>query len=678
MNSSHKILTNINYISHIIKYYGYLQECANLFRRLCKKSQSEWDQNQKAIINVIMNTPEARMVINLGHEINPHVLEFLINGDKFNYYAIECSLAEKKTFKIFISFLEMVSERNKELGICNPKLFTKVMIGCKKSLSIHLKFVKNCIKMENHWTLSKLFKTTKLKNSSDCVYIDIIKCWPSTFVDLYPRCGILEFDVCCEEINPVLQKHFEILQIHPESLSKVSEVMTQLGSQNVHCKSISFDSSMAPLTQRLNREMLDFNKGILAQNLEDVLKYFPKVTTIRIKQRYNSQDLDAFQIMIQSKDNSTSRLANINSLYFNTCQDKNEKVLHINKSKVEFIIKIHSDTSGYDEFYVLQANSFEYYCQSYVSFDQVDDILILKRSSHNFYQFKIKNYKLLYTEKEALQHERYSEYIKKLSELKDLKVADICLIGVTERVFKSTAMQMIVSNKLSNHRPHYFIEAYKCTSYSLYDCVKYDKVAPLLESLKGQLVSVYFLKEFSGHEIFRDINLDKPEPESDQESSKSQGNEDNESSNSKQKDEDSESSEFYFDMCSKCKKNNGYGKFIEFLDKLEDCHTLEFRSEALHNDRKDCKERLLQFLKNNTKLRDLEIATPNKDFSIQVLDSLTNNYSLRTCILEDYGYGESEKKDEYDKKVKEFSKDRFDLELSSKTSSFYTNYPDTI
>ncbi|CAI2360880.1 unnamed protein product [Moneuplotes crassus] len=644
MKSSKKILTNINYISHIIKYYGYLQECANLFRRLCKKSQSEWDQNQKAIINVIMKTPEARTVINIGHIVYPRVLDFLIKGDKFNYYAIECTLYNKPHYKNITKFLNVVYERNKELGISNPKLFSKIKISYKKSPFWHLGFVKryfelgfdlSSIQMDEFEERSGLFREIYREKASECVYIDTIKTSSSLFIDLYPQCETVQFDMYLTHNIDVFLKKFEILELHSLSLNKLSEIMAQLDTQNIHCNLISFDHRLDYIVKDDERENIDPNKLNISQNLSNVLNYFPNVTAIKIKQENNDISHDAFQIMTQSRDNITSSLANINSLYFNTCQDKNEKVLHINKSKVEFIVKIHSDTSGYDEFYVLQADSFEYYCESYDSFYDIDDILILKSSYYYFYQFKIKNYRLLYTEKEALQHERYSEYIKKLSGLKDLKVADICLIGVTERILKSKTKSMVISSKLSNYRPHYYIEAFKCTGrYPFYDCINYDKLIPVLQSLKEKLVSLYFRNDEPNYRIYgRTIFEDENEPNKEQASLESKEKEDFKFSQSDQEGEDSECAQANLYMGPKCKNGEGDAKFIKLLDELDNCHLLEFKANLTLNNSKKCEQRLLKFLKDNTNLRELKITTSNTNFPSHALKALAKNHSLRSLTL---------------------------------------------
>ena len=48
------LVTKMSNMCNIIVYYGYVHECALLFKQLCKKTQKTWDENTKAVIGVIM------------------------------------------------------------------------------------------------------------------------------------------------------------------------------------------------------------------------------------------------------------------------------------------------------------------------------------------------------------------------------------------------------------------------------------------------------------------------------------------------------------------------------------------------------------------------------------------------------------------------------------------------
>ena len=135
------LVSRISYISNVMVYYGYLHECAGLFRQLCKESREQWDQNLEAITSIIMKYEQCKMVIDLGESFTYEAMEFLLNANNYLYFRIRCKLLYPSDFKYAIKFLNKIEAHS-------PKMFERLymdidIVGgsvCKSHYQIYKHF----------------------------------------------------------------------------------------------------------------------------------------------------------------------------------------------------------------------------------------------------------------------------------------------------------------------------------------------------------------------------------------------------------------------------------------------------------------------------------------------------------------------------------------------------------
>ena len=111
-----KMISRINLMSHLVVYYGYLHECAELFRQLWKTSRKEWDNNHKALTEVIMKHEQCKMVIDFGDKFTSNSLRFLLTDHNYCYYKIKAKINDLTSFRLALKLVQSVDTYS-------PKLF---------------------------------------------------------------------------------------------------------------------------------------------------------------------------------------------------------------------------------------------------------------------------------------------------------------------------------------------------------------------------------------------------------------------------------------------------------------------------------------------------------------------------------------------------------------------------
>ena len=88
----HPLVTKIALMANIMQFYGYLHECACLFKQLCTDSYAEWNRNLKAIGEVIMANADNRATIKFNLGFTKQMAEFLIKNHTYLYYQLDINL----------------------------------------------------------------------------------------------------------------------------------------------------------------------------------------------------------------------------------------------------------------------------------------------------------------------------------------------------------------------------------------------------------------------------------------------------------------------------------------------------------------------------------------------------------------------------------------------------------
>eukprot|EP00345_Euplotes_harpa_P009641 CAMPEP_0168348112 /NCGR_PEP_ID=MMETSP0213-20121227/19478_1 /TAXON_ID=151035 /ORGANISM="Euplotes harpa, Strain FSP1.4" /LENGTH=159 /DNA_ID=CAMNT_0008357503 /DNA_START=47 /DNA_END=523 /DNA_ORIENTATION=+ len=91
-------------------YYGYMHECAELYKQLCKASRAEWNKNNAAIVRVIMKHRQSRFRMEVKKEFSRKAADLLLRNMIYNYFTICISLRSTKSYEAAIYFTNQLDE----------------------------------------------------------------------------------------------------------------------------------------------------------------------------------------------------------------------------------------------------------------------------------------------------------------------------------------------------------------------------------------------------------------------------------------------------------------------------------------------------------------------------------------------------------------------------------------
>ncbi|CAI2378311.1 unnamed protein product [Moneuplotes crassus] len=108
----------ISLLSVIIPYYGYVNECAELFLQLDKKSRSVWEANLKPILDVILNYKQCTLVKDIQKSFTLKVGQKLLAAETYwhpyyLYFSLKVYLQTCGDFKAMMWFMDEMKLRLK-------------------------------------------------------------------------------------------------------------------------------------------------------------------------------------------------------------------------------------------------------------------------------------------------------------------------------------------------------------------------------------------------------------------------------------------------------------------------------------------------------------------------------------------------------------------------------------
>ena len=96
----------MSYASFILRYFGYINQSAILFKSLCKDSRNLWNQNIKAITFVVLNGKQWRLRIKFNQCFRRNDAEYLIENQMWLLFTIELFWSTKINLKDFEYLLD--------------------------------------------------------------------------------------------------------------------------------------------------------------------------------------------------------------------------------------------------------------------------------------------------------------------------------------------------------------------------------------------------------------------------------------------------------------------------------------------------------------------------------------------------------------------------------------------
>jgi len=76
------LLTKLNYLHHILRYYGWVDQCAYMLTSLCKQTHKLWNDNLEWFTNVVFKDSGYFRKVLKSQVITEKFVEYILKGNK--------------------------------------------------------------------------------------------------------------------------------------------------------------------------------------------------------------------------------------------------------------------------------------------------------------------------------------------------------------------------------------------------------------------------------------------------------------------------------------------------------------------------------------------------------------------------------------------------------------------
>lgn len=144
-----KLLTNLNCSCNVMRYTGYINECAQVYLRLCKKTNAFWRANVEVISCVILNDKNCKLCLKIINNFTNERADLLIKYKTYLLYNIDVSIVSLDGFKAMNKLMDVINKAAGGYKNKYPLSFFKrvnLRIG-QKSIDEYNKFIKSYSEM---------------------------------------------------------------------------------------------------------------------------------------------------------------------------------------------------------------------------------------------------------------------------------------------------------------------------------------------------------------------------------------------------------------------------------------------------------------------------------------------------------------------------------------------------
>jgi hypothetical protein len=385
------LVTKISYISHLMKYYGYLHESAELFLQLNRASRMEWESNLKGIVQVIMSHPQSKMIMEIQGPFTPRIAEFVLKTKAYLFYRLAVSIDKTGQINALIKLVDQIE-------LIPADLFYNCLLSINTSNSMRCNaFVQLCqckgigldnIKLNPNSSQTLLFN----KNSKSFSLMQIYCSWNALFLftmserythfiertegeeALTTRLTVKSITIDCSyQIEHLNSVDFKQLKIPQELLSAFVDSWGTLFNwyleknglrENAILERIDILGSFIP-QPNLNDMLCDINR---------LLNFYPNVHSLFLPSNAGNQSaIDV--IFVQSQvEEEVKNLQQISTLWYSNNIINND--LNIVKRNCQFLLNLPQGIKIY------QASILKVNC-NFHEYRVLDDSVILVDSLRN-------------------------------------------------------------------------------------------------------------------------------------------------------------------------------------------------------------------------------------------------------------------------------------------------------
>ena len=162
-----KLLNNLNYIHHILPYYGWLDQGANLMIHLCKTTKLTFEENIVSLVTFSFSKDSQRRSLKVNDQFNEKTSEFIQKTNAGLYFILTISAWYTPSMTLLKSFLEQWSNlglwRFKQIDFyvnnTNYEIYNEIILHLKSN-----KISLECIKVGTNSTNFQEGQTLEYSN----------------------------------------------------------------------------------------------------------------------------------------------------------------------------------------------------------------------------------------------------------------------------------------------------------------------------------------------------------------------------------------------------------------------------------------------------------------------------------------------------------------------------------
>ncbi|CAI2382895.1 unnamed protein product [Moneuplotes crassus] len=317
---SEQLLTKLNFLNHILSYYGWVDQAAWMMRSLIRETRSLWEENHKAFLNVIFKDHRYFREAEFTSSFNEKQYMFLMKAQRYASFRWKLLLSTNKEMALFTNLLENIT-------ITHSSMFSAIKLGeYSWDIDIYNKFIEALHVLGSDLGI---IQTRRLRFNG-LGKDKIIEYLPSDHSYTQgSKIGKINGNCCCrdseyyryhKQLNILIPDWIQLYSHHFFCSSEDKNIITNLVKPlkfREGCHKVVFHSSTSYEDDSTENDLVqnDFNR------FSEIIEIFPNLETLQI----NTQVLkiEYLKFLLEA-----DRSSHIQTIQFNYKADKAEGLIN--------------------------------------------------------------------------------------------------------------------------------------------------------------------------------------------------------------------------------------------------------------------------------------------------------------------------------------------------------------